>query len=191
MKPSRAWANCGARQPVVDVRRLPEARGVPGEDGVITREVGEHPPPRAAVGRCTVQQDKRWTRARNAVGDPDPVDFDVFHAGILSQNRQQRRGAMRIRPGSGYASCITNQHDIDGDRLALIVLDSIDRQVAKFDDPVMGNEVRAHLEGHLEAGRVEIIEPDDSDYVNVIVGETWLARVHWQRIRKRADPRFN
>ena len=75
--------------------------------------------------------------------------------------------------------------------MALILHDSIDRQVAKFDDPVVGREVRAHLEGHLEAGHVELVEPDDSDFVNVIVGETWLARIHWQRICTRADPRCN
>ena len=64
------------------------------------------------------------------------------------------------------------------------MLDSIDRQVAKFDDPIMGDEVRAHLERQLEAGHVQVLVLDDSDFVNVIVGETWLARVHWERIRK-------
>jgi hypothetical protein len=71
------------------------------------------------------------------------------------------------------------------------VRDSIDRQVGKFDDRSVGQEIRALLEGHLNAGRVRVVEPADSEFLNVIVGDTWLARVHWQRICKRSDPRSN
>lgn len=91
---------------------------------------------------------------------------------------------------SGYSDFIAaHKPPIDERRLALIVLDSIDRQVAKFDDPTEGAQVRQLLEDHLRAGHVRLLEPEGSDFLDVILGETWLARIHWQRIC--ADPSLN
>jgi hypothetical protein len=80
---------------------------------------------------------------------------------------------------------------IDQGRLALFVLDSIDRQVAKFTDPVQNQQVRDHLEGELRAGRVQVIAPDDSEFVHVVLGDTWLARIHRARVARRGDPELN
>jgi hypothetical protein len=65
---------------LVDVGRLAEARCVPSDDGVVSREVSAHPLPRAAVTRRTVQHNQRRPDAGSRVGNPHPVDVDVTHA---------------------------------------------------------------------------------------------------------------
>jgi hypothetical protein len=66
---------------VVDVRRLPETRRVPCDDGVVAGKVWEHPLPRAAVGRRTVQHDQ---------------DRPAYlHAGTQYVIRRRRRGPCR------------------------------------------------------------------------------------------------
>ena len=65
---------------VVDVGRLPEARGVPRDQCVVSSEIGGHPLPGTAVGRRSVQHDKRWACTRTGEGDPQPVEVDVLHA---------------------------------------------------------------------------------------------------------------
>lgn len=117
---------------------------------------------------------------------------DPWALGTPSGLSEVHRPHTVLRHHWGTAQPISEHgRSIDSKRLALIVRDSIDRQVGKFDDPSARQEIRAVLEAHLDAGHVRVVATDDSEFLNVIVGETWLARVHWQRICKRSDPRLN